>query len=272
MSTRGCVAIKTEDGWRGVYTHWDSYPTGLGKELWDYLHKVENDNRGYLCLECSRTFEGRLLLPVEHDGQITAYKRPYCRAKAGRDLKEFAERLLQFGDWREYLNSGVCNYCGKCAGQPCNISGIICLPIRETEKEIREYWEAMSWAKEKPEQVKQGIEAELEILHNIKQTGYPDPEVKYHSHIGKEAQITSDNPDPLFIEWVYIIDPERRTMVILAHQSDKKTKGDVREGEPVLRDNGYWDYGHCAYRHIEVARIELDGPEPDWKSLEQGNL
>lgn len=34
MSTRGCIAGVTEDGWRGVYNHMDSYPTWLGRELW----------------------------------------------------------------------------------------------------------------------------------------------------------------------------------------------------------------------------------------------
>jgi hypothetical protein len=43
MSTRGCVAIKHggKEQWLGVYNHSDSYPTGLGKELWDYLHQPE---------------------------------------------------------------------------------------------------------------------------------------------------------------------------------------------------------------------------------------
>jgi hypothetical protein len=39
MSTRGCIArTNNGEGWQGVYHHWDSYPKGLGKELWDRLH------------------------------------------------------------------------------------------------------------------------------------------------------------------------------------------------------------------------------------------
>lgn len=36
MSTRGAIARRGGDGWRdGRYHHWDSYPSGLGKSLWD---------------------------------------------------------------------------------------------------------------------------------------------------------------------------------------------------------------------------------------------
>jgi hypothetical protein len=34
MSTNGCIAFGTPNEWIGVYHHWDSYPTELGKTLW----------------------------------------------------------------------------------------------------------------------------------------------------------------------------------------------------------------------------------------------
>lgn len=227
MSTRGCVAIKQDEGWRGVYNHWDSYPTGLGKEVWDYLHQN------------------------------------------GVDLQQFAKELLEYGDWREYLNNGVCEYCGKRLGQPVNISGVICLGTKGSEAEIRAYWEGMSWAKDNPEKVKQSMEQDLAILKNIQETGYSDPDAKYHSHATKDNnQITNLDADPLFIEWVYVIDPERRTMSIIMHKSDGVTKGAIREVQ-ILRDDGFWDYGHCAYKHIQVAEISLNGDEPDWERIEK---
>jgi hypothetical protein len=33
MSTRGCIARVEGDAFRGVYHHWDSYPTELGRRL-----------------------------------------------------------------------------------------------------------------------------------------------------------------------------------------------------------------------------------------------
>ena len=41
MSTRGAIARMTHVlplHWAGRYHHWDSYPTGLGKELWELFH------------------------------------------------------------------------------------------------------------------------------------------------------------------------------------------------------------------------------------------
>lgn len=38
MSTRGVIGKFTPKGWRGRYHHSDSYPTGLGAELWGQLH------------------------------------------------------------------------------------------------------------------------------------------------------------------------------------------------------------------------------------------
>lgn len=37
MSTRACIARIQGDGFLGVYHHWDGYPTGLGKTLWQLV-------------------------------------------------------------------------------------------------------------------------------------------------------------------------------------------------------------------------------------------
>jgi hypothetical protein len=37
MGTRGVVAIKDGDGWKGRYIHWDSYPSGVGLALVEIL-------------------------------------------------------------------------------------------------------------------------------------------------------------------------------------------------------------------------------------------
>ena len=39
MATRGVIARPAGNGWEGRYHHWDSYPSGLGKTLWDAYHR-----------------------------------------------------------------------------------------------------------------------------------------------------------------------------------------------------------------------------------------
>jgi hypothetical protein len=49
MSTRGVIARATQNGFRGVYHHWDSYPEGLGKTLWDLWHdRFNRDTKAML--------------------------------------------------------------------------------------------------------------------------------------------------------------------------------------------------------------------------------
>lgn len=41
MSTRSLIGIYSDKGdgtWRATYHHWDGYPSGLGKTLWDIYH------------------------------------------------------------------------------------------------------------------------------------------------------------------------------------------------------------------------------------------
>lgn len=227
MSTRGAVGIKQDVGWVAVYNHWDSYPTGLGQEVWQHLQ--------------------------------------------GKDLHEFAKELLSYGDWREYLNEGVCKYCGKKAGQPHSISGHIDspgIPHRfGTGALMRHYFQPLPAWQGRTKEIESMVKEALAVARNIKRTGYPDPTAKHHMHgSAAEDQMTQATADPLFIEWVYVIDPDKRTMAILAHENDGKTKGAIRD-EPFWRPDGFFDHGHCAYRHVLVTELSLDGDEPDWEAI-----
>ena len=46
MSTRSVIAETTKDGWKGIYCHWDGYPTNRGKQIWDILHTDFIGNKG----------------------------------------------------------------------------------------------------------------------------------------------------------------------------------------------------------------------------------
>lgn len=130
MGTRGCVAVRREDGgWQGVYNHWDSYPTGLGEEVFEHVRSIPAKYR-----------------------------------------QDFALKLLRTDDWREYINDGVCEYCGVAGlGQPHTI-----------------------------------VVGTNEHQHT-RDNGEPEG----------DRLITSENPDPLFIEWVYVIDPFKQEIEVL---------------------------------------------------------
>lgn len=85
MSTRGIVAVGTLTKWRGIYNHSDSYPTGLGKNLYEHLTEQ--------------------------------------MVKQNKTLAEVGEGILKFDDWRNYLKGGICEYCGQIASEPDSISG-----------------------------------------------------------------------------------------------------------------------------------------------------
>jgi hypothetical protein len=203
MSTRGCVAVGTVNRWRGVYNHYDSYPTGLGSDLYEHL--------------IARV------------------------VKDGKTLAEIGDDLLKFDDWRNYLKGGVCEYCGKIAGQPHSIRGDIAMAKDNGSRK------------------------------------YPDPEAKYHEHndltdVAAE-QITSANPDPLFLEWVYIIDPKADVIHVLRHESCKLTRVpknfDHRNEGCRKLSGGRYHYGHCVFKHVHVCDLTLT-EKPDWTKVECG--
>lgn len=74
MSTSGFVGIGNKTEWVGVYNNSDSYPTELGKEVWDVA-----------------------VAAIQKDG----------------DLKKFAKTLHGYDDWKQVEDGGICEYCGK---------------------------------------------------------------------------------------------------------------------------------------------------------------
>ena len=237
MSTRGCVAIGTPCSWRGVYNHWDSYPTGLGQDVWQHLQTILSN---------------------------------------GGKLEEFACELLSYDDWRAYLRKGICEYCGKRTTQPHSISGVIFSPRLgekfETKDQMRRFLCALPAWKGRNAEIKAVIEREWQIRATIERAGYSDPDLQYHEHDTRpveEQHITSDNPDPLFIEWVYVIDPKSATLHVLSHNGKAKPKETSLKGEGCRpAGNSRWDYGHCVYWHELLGSFSLDGADPDWAKLE----
>lgn len=222
MGTRGAIAIRNGDGWVGVYNHWDSYPTGLGKELWDYLHQD------------------------------------------GIELEQFARDLLGYDDWRNYRQGGICPYCGRTEkGQPHSISGLIFARSDErftSQDEMRAYYQSLPAWQGRDAEIEKAVRQEWQIRGNIERTGYPDPDARHHQHGDRSEKITSENADPLFIEWVYVIDPKSRILTVLAHRRAEGTHTETnRRGEKWQQAN---------YVHYIVDTFPVDGHEPDWQELQ----
>lgn len=45
MSTRGYYGIRKNGELKGTYNHWDSYPSGLGKDLVETINKIKKEDR-----------------------------------------------------------------------------------------------------------------------------------------------------------------------------------------------------------------------------------
>lgn len=166
MSTRGCIAERIGNHWRGVYQHSDSYPTWLGPKIWDILHDTfKGDIRAFLDFTIK-----------EHDGGWSRFPNIcYCHG-------HFAERDgTKPGEEKGIIKGCECN--------------------------------------RKP----------------------------YRSD-------SNDGPicDPLFIEWVYILDPKFKKMAILSH---------IRED--LGKDN-------CLYKHQFIRTVSLNEEEPYWQDIECG--
>jgi hypothetical protein len=240
------VAVGTPKKWEGLYNHFDSYPSGLGAELYEHLTR-----------------------------QIVVERKT---------LAEVCDNILKFDDWRNYLKGGVCEYCGKITGQAHTISGAICAHGSTEEFKTRAemagfYRQLPAWAGREAE-IERMVESEFAIRETRARTGYPDPDAKFHQHNSladvSAEHITSAHSDPLFIEWAYVIDPKAEIIHVLAHQACpqtklRKTEEELRKMGPVRLKGGRFHYGHCVYKHVLVATLRLT-EKPDWEKIECGDL
>jgi hypothetical protein len=185
MGTRGAVAWIDEKGkWKGVYNHFDSYPSHLGEEVYDK------------CFELG--------------------------------VANVVKRLQTVGDWREFISGGVCEFCGKVAGQPHSYS-----------VNSKDYYNEEEKA-------------------NVARTGFPDPSVKHHKH-GRGAKDQFDpRKDPLFIEWVYVLIPEDNCIEVW-HFVNAKERNPALQWTAKVKDG---------YTHVLVNEWLVGEYTPEFKRIE----
>jgi len=197
LSTHGVVAVGTIANWRGVYNNSDSHPTSLGKGLRENLI-----------------------------GEIAS----------GNALKDVGERILAFDDWNNYLNGGICPYCGKLASQPNSMSTDL-------------------------------------VMGGGSSGEFPDPDCLRHEHepLGDFALVQytgEDLDDDSDIEWIYIINVQARVIHVIdnreeygrnLHVGDISLRGAEPNYEHLECGDGFSRCDCLAWAHFD--EINRDGPQ-----------
>lgn len=188
MSTRGAVAWDVHGFIIGVYNHFDSYPSVLGKQVWHYAKEL--------------------------------------------GISGLAQRLKQYGDWEEFLNGGVCEYCGKVAGQPISIMSGDLLVQRD--------------------------------LETGKFPTIPDPEARFHEHGNSNKDQFEPFKNATFMEWVYVLDEYTNSIEVWMSVDQYKLYKYRNMGfvtSDVLDSRGY--------THVLFKKLSLDDDTPNWDFLYQ---
>jgi hypothetical protein len=191
MATRGVIAVKTgKNKWVGVYHHWDSYPTNLGKTIWQMIkNKFHDDIEAFIRYAI---FEHPAGWSHLFDSFVLVNENPL------KHKKEFGSQCYCHG------------YFAKRDG------------ITPDESHLIKYPECIS-----------------------------DPQEQY--------------TNCLFYEWVYILDPKKRTMEIWCNYDTGQeftVKGVDNYGKP-------YEYQSTQYAWKSIITISFDDKEPDWDEIEK---
>jgi len=121
-----------------------------------------------------------------------------------KNLLLWGKDLLQYGYWNDYINNGLCPYCGKFGlGQPINMH--------------------------------------LSIIHELNNGVLaPDINCKKHSHMKPMPCVLSQNEkaDGLWIEWIYVINPKTYMLEVLKAVRDAGTH-QVRQAGRIWEQPNY---------------------------------
>lgn len=175
MSTRSAIGFKTDEGWNGIYCHWDGYPTNRAHQIWELA------------------------------------------------MNEF---ILNKGE------IGVANN--------CDVSKALEAFVAVYIKGHRGGWSCFP------------KECFCHSAEFVMRDGCKDD----------EAFMTQDTSDALFIEWLYIIDPQDKSMSIYTHGRQKGYHMEEANGNK-------WKQNNYTHYLVEKVVFDPDKPEPDWKRIEK---
>ena len=165
--------------------------------------------------------------PMEFGSKLWAELQDHWKC-----LGRFADNLLKYAYWDEYVNGGLCIFCGKHGvGQPHAVSGHI---------------------------------FDL-VIGNGPKSMAPDPNSTWHTHIKPQPLVEAKNAidDGLWIEWAYVVDPKTYSLEIL---KAVRTKG----FHTVVKDKKKWQQEN--YKYVSAASVNLFCDEPNWDIIEHRGL
>jgi hypothetical protein len=150
------------------------------------------------------------------------------------------DALKPWGDWREMENGGICEYCGKCVGQPHSISGQIYM-------------------------LKIGKQSDESALSQ-----FVDSDAKYHSHGNASEDQFNPFDDPLFMEWIYLLDPTKNVIEVW-HFEDKEDLKKIKKTMPKIKHTELTPLEHdnkAFYCEVLVAEWNINDQSVDPASFE----
>lgn len=183
-----------------------------------------------------------------------------------RGISVLATQLASYGDWRQVASNSICQYCGKVTGQPHSIgltttgfgsmgrAAYIAMRCQQStgRPDLRLVYE-------------REIAALDEIVANLAQTGWPDPEAKQHKH-GNGAVDQFDPFDgPLAVEWVYVLRPDTRLIEVWV--STLYTTAAAKTWKRWSQQKISYNSG-ASFTHVYVTDVGLN-TDPDWERIEQ---
>jgi hypothetical protein len=165
---------------------------------------------------------------------------------------------------------GLCEYCGQRTGQPHSINGRIAflnrdhLPASRSDLVRQLRAQAKKFGRNGTS-ILTDAAAQWAIIENLHHTGYPDPTALYHQHDDPaSAAITPGTVDWLFMEWGYILDPDRLAL----HVYKGCVATPISYEQLFIRPDGQTDrYTQHRYTGTLTHTLALTEPEPDWDSL-----
>ncbi|CAM6031393.1 unnamed protein product, partial [Sphagnum compactum] len=239
MSTRSAIAICDKDfattgNFKGNYHHWDGYPSGLGRTLWEIFQGTH-----YLGQKFTTTKERLNYLIKAHPAGFSSINDVHeYKAANALDVKEAIAEYLGRGH-RDIAFANERYVVGKC--KHC-------------------------WNKQMPSD-----EAERKAIykayneHNYCR-GNGEAECHCHGEWGgsvrdeKKYVITQKNASYSGCEWVYAIDPATMKMYVMSSVNE--------DGSKMI---GMFGSGNPDAQWKPVGVVDLNDPaEPDWDRVQYG--